>query len=138
MRRTRIDQLVEEGNRSARRVKRLVSDPARFLAVTQIGLTFLGFLASAYAAVNLTISLQTFLVSTGLPILSTSAEAISLIVVTALLALFTIIFGELVPKSLALAHPESFALRLSTFVELMLRLLSPLVVVLTAITRRVA
>jgi magnesium and cobalt exporter, CNNM family len=138
MRRTRIDQLVEEGNRSARRVKRLVSDPARFLAVTQIGLTFLGFLASAYAAVNLTISLQTFLASTGLPILSTSAEAISLIVVTALLALFTIIFGELVPKSLALAHPESFALRLSAFVELMLRLLSPLVVVLTAITRRVA
>jgi len=58
--------------------------------------------------------------------------------VTALLALFTIVFGELVPKSLALAHPESFALRLSGFVELMLRLLSPLVVVLTAITRRVA
>jgi putative hemolysin len=138
MRRTRIDQLVEEGNRSAKRVKRLVADPARFLAVTQIGLTFLGFLASAYAAVNLTTSLQTFLASTGLPILSTSAEAISLIVVTMLLALFTIIFGELVPKSLALAHPESFALRLSAFVELMLRLLSPLVVVLTAITRRVA
>jgi len=138
MRRTRIDQLVDEGDRSARRVKRLVSDPARFLAVTQIGLTFLGFLASAYAAVNLTISLQVFLQSTGLPILSTSAEAISLIVVTALLALFTIVFGELVPKSLALAHPESFALRLSGFVELMLRLLSPLVVVLTAITRRVA
>jgi magnesium and cobalt exporter, CNNM family len=138
MRRTRIDQLVEEGDRSARRVKRLVSDPARFLAVTQIGLTFLGFLASAYAAVNLTTSLQFFLESTGVPILSTSAEAISLIVVTMLLALFTIIFGELVPKSLALAHPESFALRLSGFVELMLRLLSPLVVVLTAITRRVA
>jgi putative hemolysin len=138
MRRTRIDQLVDEGDRSARRVKRLVSDPARFLAVTQIGLTFLGFLASAYAAVNLTTSLQVLLESTGLPILSTSAEAISLIVVTLLLALFTIIFGELVPKSLALAHPETFALRLSGFVELMLRLLSPLVVVLTAITRRVA
>jgi magnesium and cobalt exporter, CNNM family len=57
IRRTRVDQLVEEGDRSARRVKRLVSDPARFLAVTQIGLTFLGFLASAYAAVNLTLSL---------------------------------------------------------------------------------
>ena len=57
MRRTRIDQLVDEGNRSARRVKRLVAQPGRFLAVTQIGLTFLGFLASAYAAVNLTTSL---------------------------------------------------------------------------------
>ena len=59
MRRTRIDQLVEEGNRSAHRVKRLVAQPGRFLAVTQIGLTFLGFLASAYAAVNLTASLET-------------------------------------------------------------------------------
>jgi putative hemolysin len=138
MRRTRIEQLVDEGNRSAKRVKRLVADPSRFLAVTQIGLTFLGFLASAYAAVNLTMNLQRFLESTGLPILSSSAEAISLITVTLILALFTIVFGELVPKSLALAHPESFALRLSGFVELLLRVFSPLVAVLTAITKRVA
>src|SRR4249919_2371898 len=73
MRRSRIDQLVEEGNRSARRVKRLVAQPGRFLAVTQIGLTFLGFLAPAYAAVNLTTSLESFFASTGLPVLSTSA-----------------------------------------------------------------
>ena len=138
MRRTRIEQLVDEGNRSAMRVKRLVADPSRFLAVTQIGLTFLGFLASAYAAVNLTTNLQHFLEGTGIPIVSTSAEAISLIVVTLLLALFTIVFGELVPKSLALAHPESFALRLSGFVELLLRIFSPLVALLTAITKRVA
>ena len=55
MRRTRIDQLADEGNRSAARVKRLIAQPGRFLAVTQIGLTFIGFLASAYAAVNLTV-----------------------------------------------------------------------------------
>ena len=67
MRRTRVDQLVEEGDRAATRVKRLIAQPGRFLAVTQIGLTFLGFLASAYAAVNLTTSLQTFLRSTGIP-----------------------------------------------------------------------
>ncbi len=138
IRRTRIDQLVDEGNRSARRVKRLVAQPGRFLAVTQIGLTFLGFLASAYAAVNLTSSLQTFFASTGLPILSTSAEALALIIVTLLLSLFTIIFGELVPKSLALAHPEPFALRLSSLIVLMLRILGPLVHVLTGITTAVA
>src|SRR6187399_948707 len=123
MRRSRIDQLVDEGNKSAQRVKSLVARPGRFLAVTQIGLTFLGFLASAYAAVNLTTSLEVFLEGTGLPILSTSAEAISLIIVTLLLSLFTIIFGELVPKSLALTHAEAFALRLSGFIVFMLRLL---------------
>jgi putative hemolysin len=138
MRRTRIDQLVDEGNRSARRVKGLVAQPGRFLAVTQIGLTFLGFLASAYAAVNLTTSLQTFFASTGVPVISTSAEALALIIVTLLLSLFTIIFGELVPKSLALAHAEAFALRLSGLIVLMLRVLGPLVHVLTAITTSVA
>ena len=49
IRRTRIDQLAEEGNRAAKRVKHLIAQPGRFLAVTQIGLTFLGFLASARA-----------------------------------------------------------------------------------------
>src|SRR6188768_58968 len=138
IRRTRVDQLAEEGNRAAKRVKGLVAQPGRFLAVTQIGLTFLGFLASAYAAVNLTVSLQVFFEGTGLPILSTSAEAVSLIIVTLLLSLFTIIFGELVPKSLALTHAEAFALRLSGFIVFMLRLLGPLVAVLTAITTSVA
>src|SRR5512143_4210270 len=69
MRRTRIDQLADEGNRNASRVKLLVSQPGRFLAVTQIGLTFIGFLASAYAAVNLTAHLQTALEGTGLAFL---------------------------------------------------------------------
>ncbi len=138
IRRTRIDQLAEEGNRSAQRVKRLVAQPGRFLAVTQIGLTFLGFLASAYAAVNLTQSLQMVFKGSDLPIISTSAQALALIIVTLLLSLFTIVFGELVPKSLALAHTEAFALRLSGFIVVLLRILGPLVHVLTAITTAVA
>jgi CBS domain containing-hemolysin-like protein len=138
MRRTRIDQLVEEGNQSASRVKRLIAQPGRFLAVTQIGLTFIGFLASAYAAVNLAASLQRAFEATGVAFLVSSAEALSLIIVTLLLALFTIVFGELVPKSLALAHTERFALRLSAFVELMLRILGPLVYALTAVTTNVS
>jgi putative hemolysin len=138
IRRTRIDQLAEEGNRSAKRVRGLVAQPGRFLAVTQIGLTFLGFLASAYAAVNLTVSLEAALAGTGWPIISTSAATLALIIVTLILSLFTIIFGELVPKSLALAHTETFALRLSGFIEVLLRVLGPLVRVLTAITTAVA
>ncbi len=134
VRRTRIEQLVDEGDQGARRVKRLIAQPGRFLAVTQIGLTFIGFLASAYAAVNLTTSLTTFFESTGIPVLSTSPEAIALVVVTLLLSLFTIVFGELVPKSLALAHTEAYALRLSRFIGFMLRVLGPLVTVLAAIT----
>ena len=138
MRRTRIEQLADEGNRSASRVKRLIAQPGRFLAVTQIGLTFIGFLASAYAAVNLTSSLKTAFEATEVSFLVSSAEALALIIVTLLLALFTIVFGELVPKSLALAHTEAFALRLSGFVELLLRVMGPLVYALTAVTTYVS
>jgi len=138
VRRTRMDQLADEGNRSARRVRQLVAQPGRFLAVTQIGLTFLGFLASAYAAVNLTMSLESVLAGSGLPILATSAGALALIIVTLILSLFTIVFGELVPKSLALAHTEAFALRLSGFIVVLLRVLGPLVHVLTAVTNSVS
>ena len=138
MRRTRIDQLADEGNRSASRVKRLIAQPGRFLAVTQIGLTFIGFLASAYAAVNLTSSLRAAFEATGVSFLVSSGEVLALVIVTLLLALFTIVFGELVPKSLALAHTEAFALRLSALVEFLLRILGPLVYALTAVTTNVA
>jgi putative hemolysin len=136
IRRTRVEQLVEEGNPAARRVQRLVAQPGRFLAVTQIGLTFIGFLASAYAAVSLTVGLQTLLRSVGLA--KDYADPLGLIVVTLLLSLFTIVFGELVPKSLALAHTERYALGLSRVVEFLLRPLSPLVGVLTLITTTVS
>ena len=53
VRRSRVEQLVDEGVRGARRVRRLLDDPGRFLAVSQLGLTFLGFFASAFAAVSL-------------------------------------------------------------------------------------
>src|SRR5512141_331266 len=89
MRRTRIDQLADEGNRNATRVKRLIAQPGRFLAVTQIGLTFIGFLASAYAAVNLTVSLAAAFEGTGVSFLVSSGEGLALIIVPLLLGLFT-------------------------------------------------
>ena len=75
--------------------------------MTQIGLTFLGFLASAYAAVNLTTSLEAVFAGDRAAGRSARRPRRSRsIIVTLLLSLFTIIFGELVPKSLALAHAE--------------------------------
>jgi putative hemolysin len=136
VRRSRIDQLVEEGRSSARRVRRLIDDPGRFLAVSQLGLTFIGFFASAFAAVSITESLRTLL--TGLGMEAALAENVSLIVVTLLLALFTIVFAELIPKSIALASPERFALVLSRPVDLLIRLFGPIVSVLNGITRWVA
>ncbi len=135
VRRSRLEQLVDEGSRGARRVRRLVDDPGRFLAVIQLGITFIGFLASAFAAISLTRGLTDLLADIG--VLRDLAGALSLILVTIILSLFTIVFGELVPKSLALAHPERFALTLARPVDLLGRLLGPLVALLTSVTRAV-
>ena len=135
IRRSRVEQLVEEGNRGARRVRRLLDDPGRFLAVAQIGLTFLGFFASAFAAVSLTERLAGLL--SQVESIRGAAGGIALVVVTIILATFTIIFGELVPKTLALAFPERFALAVSGPIDVIGRLLGPLVALLTGITRAV-
>jgi putative hemolysin len=135
VRRSRIDQLVDEANPAARRVRRLLDDPGRFLAVSQLGLTVIGFFASAYAAVSLVEGLQTLLGSAGME--PGGARLVALVVVTTLLALFTIVFAELVPKTLALSNPERFSLVLAVPIEVIARLLSPVIAVLTGVTRAV-
>jgi len=135
IRRSRVEQMVEEGRPGARRVQRLLSDPGRFLAVSQLGLTVIGFLASAYAAVNLSQTLAGVLVGFGMD--PGTADVVALVIVTVILALFTIVFAELVPKTLALAHPERFALTLSGPLDVLGRILAPVVALLTGITRAV-
>jgi len=136
LRHSRVEQLIDEGHRGARRVRRLTQDPARFLAVAQIGVTFVGYLASAYAAVNLADRLAVSLV--GLPVIQNYSTGIAILIVTLLLALFTIVFGELVPKTLALARPDRVALALAGPLDVIGRILGPLVTLLTWLTRKVA
>jgi putative hemolysin len=136
IRRSRVEQLAEEGSSGARRVRRLQEDPGRFLAVSQLGLTVIGFFASAFAAVNLATALRDVLERGGLD--HGTADGLSLIIVTVVLALFTIIFAELVPKTLALSNPERFALALSIPIEFLARILGPVIALLTGTTRAIA
>jgi putative hemolysin len=134
IRRSRVEQLVDEGRPGARRVRRLLDEPGRFLAVSQLGLTVIGFFASAYAAVSLVDSLKRVLE----PVAGSNAAGIALVIVTVLLALFTIVFAELVPKTLALANAERVAIALSLPIEFLARALSPLIALLTGITAAIA
>jgi putative hemolysin len=136
IRASRVDQLIDEGHRGARLVKRLTADPSRFLAVVQIAVTFVGFLSSAYAAVNLTARLEGFF--RGVVVLDQVAGGAALVVVTILLAAFTIVFAELVPKTLALAHTDRFAIVLAVPVDVLGRIIGPVVSLLTWLTRVVA
>jgi putative hemolysin len=132
IRRSRLQQLIDEGNAGARRVQRLTSQPGRFLAVIQLGITFVGFLAAAFAGASIVGTVELWLA--GVPIVGEQAALVALLAVTLVITLFTIVFGELVPKSLALAHAERFALTAVRPVEFLGRLLAPLVWMLTATT----
>jgi putative hemolysin len=133
IRRSRVEQLIDEGQRGAKLVRRLADEPARPLAVIQIAVTFVGFLSSAYGAVNLPARLESVL--SGVPVLRDYAAGTALVIETILLAAFFIVFGELIPKTLALAHTDRFALALAVPVDLLGRLLRPVVWLLSGITR---
>jgi putative hemolysin len=136
IRRSRVEQLIDEGQRGARLVRRLSEDLSRPLAVIQIAVTFVGFLSSAYAAVNLPPRLESLFAN--VPVLREVAGGTALVVETILLAAFFIVFGELIPKTLALSHTDRFALALAVPVELLGRILGPVVTVLSGLTRVIA
>lgn len=108
VRRTRIKQLVEEGNPRALTVQRLLERPTSFMATVQIGVTLLGFLASAFAAVNLSGAPTDWLKALGVQ--EAVAKPIAVILVTLILGLFMLVVGEIAPKSVAMQHADKLAL----------------------------
>ena len=136
IRKSRVNQMADEGKRGARRILHLKSDPGRFLAVIQIGITFIGFLAAAFAGVSLSAPLEEAL--DDVPALAPYAGVIALFVVTGILTLFTIVFGELVPKQIGLAHSERVALLFGGPVDVLGRVFRPLVALLTGTTKVVS
>ncbi len=135
VRRSRIRQLTDEGDRRALRVARMTERPGRLLATIQLGITFIGFLAAAFAGASIASHLATWLRDIG-P-LSTSADVLALLIVTLVVSLVTIVFGELVPKTLALSHAERYALALARPVDALGILLGPVVWFLTTVTHLV-
>lgn len=117
VRRTRIKQLVEEGNVRARTVLTLLEHPTSFMSAIQIGLTMVGFLASAFTAISVAELATGWLVSIGVP--ADTAKPIAVVTMTAALSLFTIVFGEIAPKSLAMQHAERLALSFGGTVRLL-------------------
>ncbi|MBU6255997.1 MAG: hemolysin family protein [Chloroflexi bacterium] len=133
VRRTRLDELAEAGDRRAKRALRLIRDPGRFLAVIQVAITFLGALASAVAAVSIVAVVAEPL--RGVPFLAPQADTIALLVVTLLVSIVSIVLGELIPKGLALANPDRIAMAVSAPIALFAKIVSPLVAVLVLLTK---
>ena len=136
VRRTRLDELAEAGDRRAKRAQVLMRDPGRFLAVIQVAITFLGALASAVAAVSIVTVVAEPL--RGITFLADQADTIALLLVTFIVSVVSIVLGELIPKGFALANPDRIALTVSGPITLFAKIVSPLVAVLVALTKLIS
>lgn len=120
----RMRLLADQGDRRARRVLSASENSTRFLATIQLMITLTGFLNGAFAAENLSDPVAALLV----PLLSPAvAEKVALVGVTVIIALVSLVLGELVPKRLALRHAEEFALFSIDSVRLLEKLTDPVV-----------
>ena len=114
---TKLELMAQEGNNRAKRLFRLTREPARFLATIQVAITLSGFLGSAFAADNFSEPLVDWILSLGVNIPRATLDAAAVIVITLVLSYFTLIFGELVPKRIAMKKPEQLAMGISGLVS---------------------
>ncbi len=125
LRESQIEKL-EKKSKSGRGVAELARDPNRFLATIQIGITLAGFLASAVAAVGISNPIGNF-VGNIFQSLESLATFSALIIVTLVLSYFTLVFGELVPKRIAMRQPEKWVTVTAPPLLLLNKLFSPAV-----------
>lgn len=133
----KMAKMAAEGNKKAKRLIKLTQQPARFLSTIQVAITLSGFLGSAFAAENFSGSLVEVLVGWNIPIPADILESIAVVVITIVLSYFTLVFGELVPKQVAMRKAESFALSISGPLSTIAKVFSPIVTFLTFSTNSI-
>ena len=132
-RKGKLQAMADAGNKGAARALKLAERPDRFLSTVQIGITLVGILASVFGGARLADRFAAFL-SSNVPWLGNSAEEIAFVVVIGSLTYFSLVVGELVPKRLALQHPEAIASAMSKPMAVLSTISSPAVAFLSGST----
>lgn len=133
---TKLDNLAEQGDKNAKKLRRLTNQPAKFLATIQVAITLSGFLGSAFAADNFSGLIVNWLYyDLGFTVVSEAAlNTVAVILITLILSYFTLVFGELVPKRVAQRRSEELALGIAPTVSVIAKLFAPIVWLLTVST----
>lgn len=130
-RKSRIKQLMEGGDKKAIILYRFKEEPDRFLATIQIAITLAGVLASAIGGATAIQTIKPIIEEVPIRPIAASSEAISIGIVAVVITYFSLVFGELIPKSIALAHPEAVGLKTAKLVEVFSRIATIFVKLLT-------
>ena len=134
----KIEKQAKEGNKKAKQIQKMLKNPSKFLATIQIGITLAGFLSSAFASDAFADKLAPIL-NSWIPVISIGSwRAISIIIITILLSFFTLVFGELVPKRLAMKNYEKISFASVGFIRALSIVTGPFVKILTAVTNGVS
>jgi putative hemolysin len=133
-RKSRIKEMAEQGNRRAKSFLKLKEEPDRFLATIQIGITGVSVLASAVGGATAEKVIKPILQQVPLEIISLGAGPLAIGIVVVIITYFSVIFGELVPKSIALQHPETVGLWTARTIDTFSKINSIFVKLLTAST----
>lgn len=133
----KLDKLAASGDKKAKKLKKLTSQPARFLATIQVAITLSGFIGAAFAADNFAERLSSAFASAGLGLNQNVLRSVSVVLITLLLSFLTLVFGELVPKRVAMKDPEKIALRMAGFVCFVQNVFAPIVWLLNISTNGV-
>ncbi len=128
----KIAQLKEKGDKRAARLEKITENSSKFLAVIQVAITLAGFLGSAFAANNFAVYFIPLFEKIGIP--ASVGSSLAVIVITILLSYITLVFGELVPKRIAMKKAEKMALSLSGLLRFVAIITAPIVWLLTAST----
>lgn len=134
---TKLECMARQGNIRAKRLFHLTREPARFLATIQVAITLSGFLGSAFAADNFSEPLVELILSLGVNIPRATLDAMAVIVITLVLSYITLIFGELVPKRIAMKKTEQIAMGISGVVTGISIVFKPIVSLLSVSTNLV-
>lgn len=131
----KIKLMAENGDKKAKMVQKLLSEPSRFLATIQIGITLSGLMASAFASRNFVgMMSETIHENVAIPIDPHLLDVISTVIITLVLSYFALVLGELVPKRLALQKAEQISFLAATPLSILSRITSPFVKLLTLST----
>lgn len=133
----KIEKQAKEGNKRAQQIQKMLETPSKFLSTIQIGITLAGFLSSAFASDAFASRLAPVL-NNLMPIGIVAWQNISIIIITIILSFFTIIFGELVPKRLAMKHYEKIAFATIGIIRTISVITAPFVKLLSATTNAIS
>lgn len=131
---TKLEKLVNDGNKRAVKLQKIISNSSRILATIQTAVTFVGFIAAAFCADNFSHRLVTLVHNAGLDGYDNTLKSVSIVVVTLILSCIMLVFGELVPKRIAMKNPEKLALSMTSVLSAVRMIFAPLVAVLNFLT----